>query len=221
MRLAWRRQSHRHPEGSGSRSRRCVQVSAAPERERVPRPTRPGRAPLSPGVATRSAPPAMARVARRVEVEGVVQGVGFRPFVYRLAAELGLDGVVWNAAGRVVIVAAGSERDLDRLAERLESDAPPRARVERVVVRELVDGERTPVPGVGFSIEESVASASSVRLFPPDIATCDDCLRELFDPLDRRYRYPFINCTNCGPRATIIDQLPYDRTQTTLRDFRP
>ncbi len=149
----------------------------------------------------------------------MVQGVGFRPFVYRLARELGLDGVVWNAAGRVQIEAAGSEPDLDRFAARLASDAPPRARVERVVVRALVAGERTPAPGVGFSIEESVASSSSVRLFPPDIATCDDCIRELFDPLDRRYRYPFINCTNCGPRATIIDELPYDRAQTSMREF--
>ncbi|HEX9044624.1 MAG TPA: carbamoyltransferase HypF [Candidatus Limnocylindrales bacterium] len=162
------------------------------------------------------------RVARAFEVDGVVQGVGFRPFVYRLARDLGLDGRVRNAAGRVEIEAAGESHALDQMATRLVSNAPPRAHVERVAVRALagpeadVDSLR---PGAGFSIEESVAAPSAVRLFPPDIATCDDCLRELFDPADRRYRYPFINCTNCGPRATIIDELPYDRARTSMRDF--
>jgi len=223
--------------GSGSRSSWYVSVSAVPERARVRRLTRPD---LAPGSAASSASRVRApgsqagpdagseagsarleatRVTRALEVDGVVQGVGFRPFVYRLANELGLDGVVWNAAGRVRIVAAGGADELDRFAARLVSDAPPRARVERVEVRALVDGERPPASGVGFSIEESVTSSSAVRLFPPDIATCDDCTRELFDPLDRRYRYPFINCTNCGPRATIIDALPYDRPQTSMREF--
>jgi hydrogenase maturation protein HypF len=233
MRQAWRPRSRRRPGGSGSRSSWYVSVSAVPERERVHRLTRPD---LARGSAASLASPdlvpssdagsdmgsallAATRVARALEIDGVVQGVGFRPFVYRLGNELGLDGVVWNAAGRVRIVAAGEAGRLDRFAARLASDAPPRARVERVEVRALVDGERQPAPGDGFSIEESVASASAVRLFPPDIATCDDCIRELFDPLDRRYRYPFINCTNCGPRATIIDELPYDRAQTSMREF--
>jgi hydrogenase maturation protein HypF len=156
--------------------------------------------------------------ARSLLVEGVVQGVGFRPFVWRLATELGLAGRVRNAAGRVEIEAAGSPVALDDFARRLRSDAPPRARVERVAVAPL-----DPVPATGlpvpFEIDDSVAAASTGRLFPPDIATCDDCLRELQDPSDRRYRYPFTNCTNCGPRATIIDELPYDRAQTTMRAF--
>jgi hydrogenase maturation protein HypF len=159
-----------------------------------------------------------AREGRRLEVTGIVQAVGFRPFVYRLARELALDGRVRNAAGRVEIEVAGDPHALDALAHRLRSDAPPRARVESVVTTALPVAA-WPNPGAGFTILESVAAASAERLFPPDIATCDDCLRELFDPADRRYRYPFINCTNCGPRATIIDDLPYDRARTSMRDF--
>jgi hydrogenase maturation protein HypF len=156
-------------------------------------------------------------IARGFTVEGVVQGVGFRPFVYRLGRELGLDGRVRNAAGRVEIEALGTPAALDAFAARLSADAPPRARVERIVTGPPSDGP--PAPGSGFVIDESVAAASAERLFPPDIATCDDCLRELFDPVDRRYRYPFTNCTDCGPRATIIDDLPYDRAQTSMREF--
>ena len=155
--------------------------------------------------------------ARRLVVDGVVQGVGFRPFVWRLATELGLAGRVRNAAGRVEIEAAGPAAALEAFARRLRADAPPRARVERVIVAALaVDPATMPVP---FEIDESVAAAGAERLFPPDIATCDDCLRELFDPGDRRHRYPFLNCTNCGPRTTIIEELPYDRARTTMRAF--
>jgi len=157
-------------------------------------------------------------VARALLAEGVVQGVGFRPFVWRLATELGLAGRVRNAAGRVEIEAAGPAAALDAFARRLRDDAPPRARVERVTVRPLDAGLAAGLP-VPFAIDESVSAASSDRLFPPDIATCDDCLRELSDPADRRFRYPFTNCTNCGPRATIITELPYDRAQTTMRPF--
>jgi hydrogenase maturation protein HypF len=156
------------------------------------------------------------RVARAIEVRGVVQGVGFRPFVWRLADELGLDGRVVNRAGQVEIEVAGPADAVEAFARRLATDAPPRARVEAVEVRET---GRSIEPGAGFTIDESEAVASTERLFPPDIATCDDCLRELFDPADRRYRYPFTNCTNCGPRATIIDDLPYDRARTSMREF--
>jgi hydrogenase maturation protein HypF len=156
------------------------------------------------------------RIARALEVKGVVQGVGFRPFVWRLANELRLDGTVMNKAGRVDISVAGPSSAVEEFARRIRTEAPPRARVEKVAVREA---ELTIPVGAGFSIEESEAEASTERLFPPDIATCDDCLRELFDPADRRYRYPFINCTNCGPRATIIDELPYDRARTSMRAF--
>ena len=156
------------------------------------------------------------RRAAAIEVRGVVQGVGFRPFVWRLATELGLDGTVVNRAGQVEVVVAGPPAAIDEFARRLESDAPPRARVENVEMRPI---DRDVATGTGFSIEESEAAASTERLFPPDIATCDDCLAEVFDPSDRRYRYPFTNCTNCGPRATIIDDLPYDRARTSMRAF--
>ena len=156
--------------------------------------------------------------ARRIVVEGVVQGVGFRPFVWRLATELGLAGRVRNAAGRVEIEATGDPRSLAAFVRRLRSEAPPRARVDAVTATALPAGEAGALP-LPFAIDESVSSAATERLFPPDIATCDDCLREILDPADRRHRYPFTNCTNCGPRATIIDELPYDRARTTMRAF--
>jgi hydrogenase maturation protein HypF len=156
------------------------------------------------------------RVGRSITVRGVVQGVGFRPFVWRLASELGLDGSVRNRAGQVEIEVAGSQEAIEAFLDRLRSDAPPRARVEEVAVSGT---ERALAEGAGFAIEESEAATSTERLFPPDIATCDDCLAELFDPADRRYRYPFTNCTSCGPRATIIDELPYDRARTSMRQF--
>ncbi|MBP1705217.1 MAG: hypF, partial [Chloroflexi bacterium] len=160
-----------------------------------------------------------------LDVVGVVQGVGFRPFVWRLATELGLGGRVRNTAGRVEVEVVGSAAALDAFVRRLRTDAPPRARVERVAARQLppalADALAAELTAIGprFVIDESVAGPSAERLFPPDIATCDDCLAELADPADRRYRYPFINCTNCGPRATIIDELPYDRAETTMRAF--
>jgi hydrogenase maturation protein HypF len=157
-----------------------------------------------------------ARVERAIEVRGVVQGVGFRPFIWRLAAELGLDGSVVNRAGQVEIVVAGSAESVEAFARRIREDAPPRAHVEEVIVR---SGASSITRGSGFAILESENAASTERLFPPDIATCDDCLRELLDPADRRYRYPFTNCTNCGPRATIIEDLPYDRSRTSMRAF--
>jgi hydrogenase maturation protein HypF len=176
-----------------------------------------GMAPTVEPGARVAVPQGAALVARSLLVEGVVQGVGFRPFVWRLATELGLAGRVRNAAGRVEIDAAGPGPVLDAFARRLRVDAPPRARVERVIARPAeLDVEALPVP---FEIDESVTAAAVDRLFPPDIATCDDCLAELFDPADRRYRYPFTNCTNCGPRATIIEELPYDRARTTMRAF--
>ena len=157
-------------------------------------------------------------LTRSLIVEGVVQGVGFRPFVWRLATELGLSGRVRNAAGRVEIDATGTSAALDAFARRLRADAPPRARVERVTAWAL-DQQDGPDLAGAFVIEASRSAAASDRLFPPDIATCDACLAEVDDPADRRYRYPFTNCTNCGPRATIIDELPYDRAQTTMRAF--
>ncbi|MDR3545505.1 MAG: acylphosphatase, partial [Candidatus Limnocylindrales bacterium] len=157
-------------------------------------------------------------LTRSLIVEGVVQGVGFRPFVWRLATELGLSGRVRNAAGRVEIDATGTSAALDAFARRLRVDAPPRARVERVTAR--APGQQAGPDFAGaFVIEASRSAAASDRLFPPDIATCDACLAEVDDPADRRYRYPFTNCTFCGPRATIIDELAYDRAQTTMGAF--
>ena len=156
------------------------------------------------------------RAGRVVEVRGVVQGVGFRPFVWRLATELGLDGSVINRAGQVDVELFGTEEAIEAFVLRLRTDAPPRARVEQVLVR---TSDHEAPESSGFSIEESEASASAERLFPPDIATCEECLAEVFDPADRRHRYPFTNCTNCGPRATIIDDLPYDRARTSMLEF--
>jgi hydrogenase maturation protein HypF len=160
-------------------------------------------------------------VARQLEVHGVVQGVGFRPFVYRLGHSLGVDGWVRNEDGRVVVGAAGPPNAVADLAARLRSEAPPYARVVRVTVTDLsVD---VPPQGSGFRIETSAGRPSSgpasAREIPPDLATCGACLAELSDPGDRRYRYPFLTCTDCGPRATIIDALPYDRERTTMHAF--
>jgi hydrogenase maturation protein HypF len=164
------------------------------------------------------------RAGWRLEVYGTVQGVGFRPFVHRLATELGVDGTVWNAGGFVVIEVAGPRAVLDRLVTRLRTDAPPLARVVAVTCADLPE---PPAAGSGFTVAESRAQASGdggnrgdnwVDI-PVDTATCPACTRELFDPADRRYRYPFINCTDCGPRATIIDDLPYDRQRTGMREF--
>jgi hydrogenase maturation protein HypF len=157
-------------------------------------------------------------VARRIAVDGTVQGVGFRPFVWRLASQLRLAGTVRNVGGRVEIMASGSATRLDALATRLRTEAPPRARVRRITVTAMtVPADLRP----GFIVCDSdeTAPAGADRLFPPDLATCDACVGELFTPGDRRFRYPFINCTDCGPRATIIDSLPYDRGRTTMADF--
>jgi hydrogenase maturation protein HypF len=170
------------------------------------------------------------RAAHRIEVCGTVQGVGFRPFVHRLGSGLGVDGWVRNDDGRVVILAAGPPEVLAVMAARLRSDAPPLARISDVRVAEPGAGDGPAPPrGSGFRVEASASraggparapgSAPAPREVPPDVATCDACLAELFDPRDRRHRYPFVNCTDCGPRATIIDALPYDRERTTMRAF--
>jgi hydrogenase maturation protein HypF len=137
--------------------------------------------------------------------------VGFRPFVYRLARSHGLGGYVLNDGDGVVVEVEGSQ--IDRFALDLRSKAPQLARIESLT-SEVVE----PIGESEFSIAESVASGSTA-LIPPDVATCDECLRELFDPADRRYRYPFINCTQCGPRFTIVRAVPYDRPNTTMAGF--
>jgi hydrogenase maturation protein HypF len=148
-----------------------------------------------------------------VRVEGVVQGVGFRPFVHRTAAEHGLAGFVRNDAGGVEIEAEGGAEAVDRFLAALRDQAPPLAVVEAV---RAVDVE--PRGDAGFAIAGSAGGAPSA-LVTADAATCGDCLAELGDPGDRRFRYPFVNCTNCGPRFTIVRGVPYDRPLTTMAGF--
>ncbi len=150
----------------------------------------------------------------RARVEGTVQGVGFRPFVYRLAGELGLAGWVRNDERGVLLEVEGPAEAVDSLLRRLGAEAPPLASVEGVSSEELAPtGER------GFAIVESSRGGEADAPISPDGATCEDCLRELFDPADRRHRYPFVNCTNCGPRFTIVRGVPYDRPLTTMAGF--
>ncbi len=150
----------------------------------------------------------------RVQVEGTVQGVGFRPFTYRLAGRYGLVGLVRNEGAAVVIEVEGHDEHLDAFLSAVQTEAPPLARIDRVGREVLpVRGDR------GFAIEESQTRDELRVVISPDAATCPDCLRELFAPGDRRYRYPFINCTNCGPRLTIIRGVPYDRERTTMAAF--
>ena len=147
-------------------------------------------------------------------VSGVVQGVGFRPFVYRLALEEGLAGLIGNDTGGVTIEVEGPPVRLDAFLVRLRSEAPPLSRIDSVAVSEL------PLAGdAEFRIVSSQVLGRVSTGIPADAATCPDCLRELLDPTDRRYRYPFLNCTNCGPRFTITRRIPYDRPQTSMAKF--
>lgn len=154
----------------------------------------------------------------RIHVTGIVQGVGMRPFVYREAVAHGIRGWVLNAADGVHIDAAAPSTDIDAFVRDLRAHAPAAARIERVAVDDAPDAPAAQ-PGEGFSIIASDGTGARTTLVSPDIATCNDCLRELFDPADRRFHYPFINCTNCGPRFTIIRSLPYDRPATSMDAF--
>jgi hydrogenase maturation protein HypF len=151
---------------------------------------------------------------RTIVVHGTVQGVGFRPFVFGLARDLRLCGSVRNSSGSVQIDVEGDSRRLDQFLARLRSETPPLAKI--------VDLSWTRRPALGcqdFRIEESDSSADGPVVIAPDTATCDDCLAELFDPRNRRFGYPFLNCTNCGPRLTIVTGAPYDRQRTTMARF--
>ncbi|MFP3986677.1 carbamoyltransferase HypF [Streptomyces sp. E11-3] len=161
----------------------------------------------------------MVRSVRRFEVTGIVQGVGFRPFVYRTATRLGLDGWVANVDGHVEGLVAGASGAVEEFGGRLRRDAPVLAEVRRV--RMSTTAESGPAVGSGFAVLSSGPTGvpATAREIPPDAAICAACLAELFDAGDRRYRYPFINCTDCGPRATVIEDLPYDRIRTTMRHF--
>ncbi len=151
---------------------------------------------------------------QRIDIAGIVQGVGFRPFVFQLARRLGLGGWVRNDQHGVSIEAEGEGAALAAFAAALRSQAPPLAVVTRLVVTDL-----PPLGELNFAIVPSQGGAERLAGIPADAATCADCLAELFDPADRRFRYPFINCTNCGPRYTIVTGLPYDRPRTTMAGF--
>ena len=156
-----------------------------------------------------------ANCRREVQVRGVVQGVGFRPFVYRLAVEGGLSGSIGNDTDGVTIEIEGPPSSVEAFLARLHAETPPLARIDKVVVHDLI-----PTGEQGFHIVSSEVKGQVATGIPADAATCPDCLRELLDPRDRRYRYPFLNCTNCGPRFTITRRIPYDRPQTAMANFR-
>ena len=151
---------------------------------------------------------------RRIIIQGIVQGVGFRPFVYGQALHRNLVGFVLNDSAGVTIEVEGSPDALDGFQRALREKAPPLARIDSLIIEPV-----EPCYETAFIIAHSQAGSERHALISPDTATCDDCLRELFDPADRRYHYPFINCTNCGPRFTIVKDVPYDRDKTTMRIF--
>jgi len=155
-----------------------------------------------------------ARVRKAVEVTGIVQGVGFRPYVYRLAFQRRLAGFITNTAAGVSIEVEGPAEAVDDFVSKLPMEAPPLARITQLAAHDVparAEGE--------FRILPSRAGESRRVLISPDVAICDDCRRELFDPSDRRFHYPFINCTNCGPRYTIVRDIPYDRARTSMAVF--
>ena len=154
------------------------------------------------------------RIRTLVRVEGIVQGVGFRPFVYSLATGLGLGGVVGNDVDGVFAEVEGAPEAVSEFMLALRRDAPPLASIERIATSPL-----RPDGSTGFSIAPSQSGGPRRALVSADIATCDDCLAELYDPACRRFGYPFINCTNCGPRFTIVTGVPYDRALTTMAGF--
>ena len=152
--------------------------------------------------------------AAEVKIKGIVQGVGFRPFIHRLVRERGLKGTIRNTSSGVTMELEGEEESIRRFLADLPTEAPPLAVIESITSREI--------PGKGFEAFTIIGSERQNErntLISPDISICADCLRELKDPADRRYRYPFINCTNCGPRFTIIEDVPYDRPKTSMKAF--
>ena len=151
----------------------------------------------------------------RISVRGIVQGVGFRPFVYRLAVKHNLKGYVYNTSEDVKIEVEGELEAIKQFQLELGIEAPPLAHIEGVAVT-----HHPPIGYKNFEIRHSIAEEGKYQLISPDIATCQACLSELLNPSDRRYRYPFTNCTNCGPRFTIIEDIPYDRPETTMRYFQ-
>ena len=156
----------------------------------------------------------MPPIAKRLTIRGVVQGVGFRPFIYRIAVRCGLRGYVTNTPGSVIVHVEGEQRAIRRFRRLFREEMPAAARVAQITeARAASEGYKA------FTIEKSDHEGITLSTIPPDIALCPACLRELSDPNDRRFGYPFINCTNCGPRFTIVGKLPYDRENTSMAVF--
>ncbi len=153
--------------------------------------------------------------AARINIRGVVQGVGFRPFVYRLAHQQNLNGWVRNTSGNVEVAIEGTDGSVKEFIDDLRAKAPPLARIDNIETSFC-----SPQGYTSFEIHQSLSQEGEYQLVSPDIATCDDCRKEIFDFTDRRHRYPFTNCTSCGPRFTIIEAIPYDRPNTTMRRFQ-
>ena len=154
-------------------------------------------------------------VRKAIEITGIVQGVGFRPFVYRLANECNLVGFIANTSAGVSIEVQGGTENVESFLERLPKEIPPLARLTSFVPRDA-EPRDDPV----FRILSSRLDAPPKALISPDVAVCGECLREMMNARDRRFRYPFINCTNCGPRFTIIRDIPYDRARTSMASFK-
>jgi hydrogenase maturation protein HypF len=152
---------------------------------------------------------------KAIDVTGIVQGVGFRPYVYRLANECGLTGLIANTPAGVSIEVQGEAEAVERFLERLPKEIPPLTKITGLTPRDAEVQQET-----SFLIKASSMRAAAKALISPDVCVCEDCLRELMNPRDRRFRYPFINCTNCGPRFTIVHDIPYDRTRTSMAKFK-
>lgn len=156
----------------------------------------------------------MSKIRLQIKIEGTVQGVGFRPFIYRLAKKYNLSGWVSNTTEGVEIEVEGEREMVSGFPQLIEEQAPPLAQINRIITKSIaIKGGNT------FKIKKSNVTGNTIALIPPDVATCDNCLDDITDPGNRRFRYPFTNCTNCGPRFSIIKGLPYDRHHTTLKKF--
>ncbi|MFZ1131244.1 MAG: carbamoyltransferase HypF, partial [Terriglobales bacterium] len=158
-------------------------------------------------------------IRRQIDVSGIVQGVGFRPYVYRLATQRRLSGTIRNTSAGVTIEIQGAAETVQDFVDRLPAEAPALARITSVSVLDLPCRDLPANLDHHFRIVPSREGEEVRTLISPDVAICPDCMREMFDPRDRRYRYPFINCTNCGPRFTIIRDIPYDRPSTSMASF--
>jgi len=154
------------------------------------------------------------RKGTKIYLTGVVQGVGFRPFLHRLAKKYRIVGYVRNTSRGVVIFAEGDADSIEQFLNAIRTEAPPLAQIKSIEVKWVA-----PFGYDKFTIEESFEQKEKEVIPPPDVSVCELCIKEMLDPKDRRYRYPFINCTNCGPRLTIIKKLPYDRPNTTMDEF--